>query len=187
MIEDVLGSSSQRTTSGLLAKIIVWSVVIEVIGALIIYPFWPDEIHFKNTGEKVFYSFFHSISAFNNAGFSLLTDGFYNGMIRYNYLLHTGIILLMFLGSLGMMPIFRIFSLLNIKRSMKFPWKRFDFSTKITLYFTIWIIIAGTAVFFLLEWNNTLQDKNFPGAMITSLFQSVTARNSGFNTVDIAQ
>ena len=70
---------------------------------------------------------------------------------------------------------------------MKYPLKRFDFSTKITLYFTIWLIIAAAAIFFFLERNNTLQDRNFLGAMVTSLFQSVTTRNIGFNTVDIAQ
>ena len=187
MMEDFIGKKSLMSSGGLLGKIIIWSIAIEIIGALMIYPFWSDEIPFKNTGEKVFYTIFHSISAFNNAGFSLFTNGFYNGMIRYSYLFHIAIIILMFLGSLGMMPIFNMFSLSNIRGRIKLPWKQLDFSTKIALYFTTGIVIVTMVVFYLLERNNTLQDKNFLEAMITSLFHAITPRSIGFNTVNIAQ
>ena len=67
---------------------------------------------------------------------------------------------------------------------MKNPWKNIEFGTKISLYFTVGLLIFGAVIFFLFEYNNTMAGQTESGKVITALFESMTTRNAGFNTVD---
>ena len=185
VLEDFVNRDSVLSARGMLGKVIIWSVMIEIVGALIMFFSWaPDIPQLENTGDKIFSSLFHSVSAFNNAGLSLFTDGLYNESVRDNYLVHLNVTALVFVGALGFMAIFDIFEIKKLRERIRKPWKTIQFSTKIALYFSIILVVVGTVFYFFLERDNTLEDQNTIGAMITSLFQSVT-RTSGFNTVDI--
>ncbi|MFN3917823.1 MAG: TrkH family potassium uptake protein [Flavobacteriales bacterium] len=184
-IETFVNKDSPLNTKTILGKIFFWSITIELIGAFLIFLFWlPDVPEIQDMGQRVFYSIFHSTSAFNNAGFSLFQDGLYNIHIRENYFVQIIIILLIFFGSLGFIAIFDLFEPKNLRERLKKPWKQISFATKIDLYFCLGILIVGAALFYLFEHNNTLEGKNFFEASIASLFQSIS-RTSGFNTVDI--
>ncbi|HIA36274.1 MAG TPA: TrkH family potassium uptake protein, partial [Flavobacteriales bacterium] len=115
---------------------------------------------------------------------TLFIDGLYNETIRYNYLIQVIVTVLVFFGALGFMAMFDLFSFGKLKERIKHPWKDFQFSTKIALYFSFWLVALGTIGFLVLEYNNSLSDHNLLGSLITAVFQSVT-RTSGFNTVDI--
>lgn len=184
VIEDFVSRDSLFSSKGLLGKIIIWSFVIEICGLLLMYFSWSDMVPFKSLTEKVFSSLFHSVSAFNNAGFTLFIDGLYNETIRYNYLIQVIVTVLVFFGALGFMAMFDLFSFGKLKERIKHPWRDFQFSTKIALYFSFWLVALGTIGFLVLEYNNSLSDHNLLGSLITAVFQSVT-RTSGFNTVDI--
>jgi trk system potassium uptake protein TrkH len=184
VIEDFVNKDSVMSAKGMLGRVIIWSFAIEFIGSLLLYLSWGDNIPFKTVGDKLFVSIFHSFSAFNNAGLSLFTDGFYNGYVRDNYLVHNIITLLVFLGALGFMTIFDVFGIRKIRNRIKHPWKQLEFSSKISLYFSLGLIAFGALFYFFLESGNTLQDQSFFGQITTSVFQSAT-RTSGFNTVDI--
>ncbi|MBL4755145.1 MAG: hypothetical protein JKY52_16310 [Flavobacteriales bacterium] len=179
------GHESHFTAQGMLRKIILWSFVIEVIGAVLIYYTWTNEAGFTSYSEKVFSSIFHSISAFNNGGFSLFSNGFTNEAVHLNYGLHTVIIGLMFIGTLGFIPLFDLFNYSKLKDRWQYPWKQISFSSKISIYFSLGLITLGMVAFFFLEYNNTLQGKSFLESIVTSLFQAITPRNIGFNTVDL--
>lgn len=181
------GRESHFTAKGMLRKIILWSLVIEVVGAVLIYYTWNKEAGFTSYGDKVLSSVFHSISAFNNGGFSLFTNGFTNEALALNYNLHIIIIGLMFMGTLGFIPLFDLFNYSKLKERWKYPWKQISFSTKISVYFSLGLIAFATIAFFFLEYNNTLQGKSFFESIITSLFQAITPRNIGFNTVDLKE
>ena len=181
------GHESNFTAKGMLRKIILWSLVIEVVGATLIYYTWSKEVGFTSYGDKVLSSVFHSISAFNNGGFSLFTNGFTNEALYLNYNLHIIIIGLMFMGTLGFIPLFDLFNYSKLKERWKYPWKQISFSTKISIYFSLGLIVFAMIAFFFLEYNNTLEGKSFLESVITSLFQAITPRNIGFNTVDIKQ
>jgi len=186
--EDFFGGyESHFTAKGMLRKIILWSLVIEMIGAALIYYTWTIDVGFSSYGDKVLSSVFHSISAFNNGGFSLFTNGFTNEAVYLNYNLQMIIIGLMFLGTLGFIPLFDLFNYSQLKKRWKYPWKQISFSTKISIYFSMGLIVFALIAFFLLEYNNTLEGKSFGEAIITSLFQAITPRNIGFNTVDLKQ
>src|SRR5690606_31797567 len=120
---------------------------------------WSDKLIFDSRGDQVFYSIFHSISAFNTAGFSLFTNGLNEEIVKDNYLFHNIVSLLIFIGALGFIAIFDIFSLKKIRERIKFPWKSLQFGTKIALYFSIGLVVVGTVAFYILEGNNTLANE----------------------------
>ena len=170
----------------MLRKILLWSIIFELSGAILFYfmlgndnPLTPTE------GDRVFASVFHSISAFNNAGFSTFPGGLANPHVVYNYMLHVDIFILIFFGSLGFMAMFDLFSVDNLKERMRKPWKRINFNTKVAVYFSIILVVFGSLMFFIYEYNNTLSNKNLGEKIITSIFHSISTRTAGFNTVDI--
>lgn len=184
VIEGFVSRESILSSKGMLGKIFIWSLIIEIISSLLIYILWDPHIPFKNVEEKVFFSVFHAMSAFNNAGFSLFTDGLYNEYVRYNYLVHIAIGATIFLGSLGFVAIFDLFSVTNLRKRLALPWKEVEISTKIALNFSLILVVSGAIIILIIESDKTLRDANFIEAIISSVFQSITTRTAGFNTLD---
>lgn len=188
VVEDFVNRDTFVSGRSMLGRVVLWSLAMEFLGALGMFFFWDDGLDgtvFNGVGDKIFYSFFHSVSAFNNAGISLFTDGLANEAIANNYFIHWMVTILVFLGALGMIAIFDLFSLQSLRDRMKHPWKQIRFATKIALYFSLILVVVGVVAYYFLEWNNTLgQHESSFGKFTTAVFQSVT-RTSGFNTVDI--
>ena len=147
----------------------------------------PPNLRVNNSlGNKIYYSIFHSISAFCNAGFSLFPDGLYQKGVRSSYILHLVFVLIITFGSLGFSAIQDIFSPKKMRERLAMPWKQWSLSTRIAVNMTLFLTILGMIGFYLLERNKpALQDKNLLEALITSLFQSATTRTAGFNTVEL--
>ena len=105
--------------------------------------------------QNVFYALFHSVSAFNNAGFSLWTDNLYDISVRHSYFIQFVIMFLIFFGGLGFFAIQDIFLPHNIRKRRKTKWKGLQLGTKIALYTSLILILVG-ALFFLharIRWN----------------------------------
>ena len=134
-------------------------------------------------------SIFHSVSAFNNAGFTLFTDGLHNSLIHNSFNLHIIIGILILFGAIGFPVIDDILSVNRIKKRIKNTFKSHNLglklNTRISLYTSIVLIIFGMIMFYFLEQNNSLNNMTIYSQLITSFFQSVT-RTAGFNTVDIS-
>lgn len=184
VIEGFINKDSVFSLRSMFGKIVFWSLIIELIGSILIYIFWSHEIPFSGRKEKIFFSVFHAVSAFNNAGFSLFTDGLYNEYVRFNFLVHIVFAVIIFFGSLGFLNMFDIFSVVKLRERLKYPWKDLEMGSKIALYLSIGLISSGAALFFLLEYGNSLNEMNFLESVITSVFQAVVPRTAGFNTVD---
>ncbi|MFZ6052657.1 TrkH family potassium uptake protein [Halocola ammonii] len=186
VIEDFVNRDTALSAQGMLRKVFLWAFTIEILGALGFYIFW-GEVTFANRGDRIFNSIFHSVSSFNNAGISLFSNGFYETGIRENYIIHWIIIILIFAGSIGMVALFDMFDIKRLRDRMRNSWKTISFSTKIALYFTIALTILTAVPYFILEYDNTLADKSFFGKFTATMFQAVTPRSCGFNTVDYHQ
>lgn len=186
LIKDLLSAEQLSDTRRILRAIIKWSLFIEIAGSFLLYFSWGNAIHFASNKEKVFSSVFHAISAFNNAGFSLFSDNLYpiglNNMVQFQLI----IALLVVTGGLGFFVLQDLFGISNIRQRFNLRWKSYHISTKITLRMTGVLLLTGTLVFFILEKNGVLAGKDFGNAFVTSLFQSVTTRTAGFNTIDMA-
>ncbi len=186
MVQDFFSSGSLFDAKGLLRQIIFLTILIETAGTILVYSLWDPAIPFASFGEKIFYSLFHTVSAFNNAGFSLFTDGLNDPLVNKSYILHLCFASIIFFGSLGFPAIRDIFSIDSMRERMRLPWKKFQLSTQIALYGSLILIVFGAFIFYVIEKDNMMPDQNYFEAIITSVFQSVTCRSTGFNTVSIS-
>ncbi|MFZ7905789.1 TrkH family potassium uptake protein [Staphylococcus hominis] len=156
----------------LIKYLAIYSFLTELIGALCLsLSFIPK----FGVGRGLFLSLFTAVSAFNNAGFAL----FKNNLIDFSNdpVIIITITFLIVLGGLGH---FVIVDLINCKKI-----NRLSFHSKIVLSTTCILIIFGTILFFLLEQSNTLNNMGLIEKLGNALFQSVTTRTAGFNSIDM--
>lgn len=187
MIRDFMSEDSLFNAKGMLKQIIIFTLLIECIGAFLIYLSWDVNTPFyDDAGEMIFQSVFHSISAFCNAGFSLMSGGLNEDYLQNAYILHLVVGMLIIFGSLGFPALRDIFGINNIRARLATPWKRWKLSTRIAVWATFALVLFGMGAFYLLESNTEiLAGKIGFQQLVTSFFQSVTTRTAGFNTVDI--
>jgi trk system potassium uptake protein TrkH len=153
--------------------VLIFTAITELGGALFLlvrfsqdFPFW----------HAVYQSMYHAVSAFNNAGFSLFTDNLvgYQG----DPIVNLAVMGLIVHGGIGFIVQYEVLSYL---RGVQ---KRLSVHTKIVLITTTILISSGAILFYLFERNHVLKDVPILTKVLASLFQSVTPRTAGFNTVD---
>lgn len=188
IIQDHLSSENLVSATSLLRKVVFLTIIIETLGAIAIFMSWEEQLtssdQFESLGEKIFYCIFHSISAFCNGGFSLFPDGLNDGdfKVRQMYGMHFIIAFIIVLGSMGFTSIEEIFSLKTLKNLFNKPWRHWELGTRVAVSASFWLVLIGTIGFMVLEYSN-LSEKTILESFVTSLFQSVTTRTAGFNTV----
>ncbi|MCB8994665.1 MAG: ATPase [Bacteroidales bacterium] len=186
LLKDFLSTEKISDSRNLLREIFIFSLVIEITAAVLLYFSWNpgDTLSGQN---RAFYALFHSVSAFNNAGFSLFTDGLFQDVIRNAYAFHIIIMVLIFLGGIGFMNINHYSRFIKQRVILGQKWVKLNVSARLALITSILLIFSGAIVFFILEKNKSLADHHLNGQIIISFFQSVTTRTAGFNTIDIGQ
>ena len=157
-------------------KVILSVIVIEFIGTVILFFEFIKKFGFL---KAVYYSFFHSVSAFCNAGFSLFSDNLYG--FKNSFIINMTIPLLIFLGGIGFSTILNCYNVLRKKE------KRLTSTTKLSIKISIFLVIIGMVAMFILEYSNksTIGNLSFGQKLEASFFQSVTTRTAGFNTISI--
>ena len=183
LVQRSLDVTSGQNTKMLFRRIILSTLIIELLGVVALFFAWDKEV-FESFSQRLFYSIFHSISAFNNAGFSLFTDGFADVLVRYNYVVHFFLAVLIILGSLGFPSVQDVFSKKRLRlffRGQRYP---LEVNTRLVLKATSIVLVLGMVVFFAAEYQR-FEGEGFWGLLSDSFFQSVVTRTAGFNTVDI--
>ena len=183
-VNEILHTSHISETKNMIKMVVLTSLIIELIGTIFLYYQWGESLQFSNLKEQLFYSVFHSVSAFNNAGFTLFTDGFTNPIVQNSYYLHITIALLVILGGIGFTTIGETFRFGNIINYFRRRETTFSLQSRISLISSLVLILLGTVLFYGIERSGVLSDMNLTESMITSFFQSVTSRTAGFSTVD---
>jgi trk system potassium uptake protein TrkH len=169
---------NQFTISGivrLVKYVLMITLLIEGIGAVALSGFFIP-IYGKTTG--IMYGIFHSVSAFCNAGFDLIGNGqSFMPFVSSGYF-NLVIITLVIIGGLG----FSV--LLDIAKVKSF--RKLSLHSKIVLSITGILLVSGFVLFLILEYTNplTLGELSFGDKVTAALFQSVTPRTAGFNTID---
>ena len=158
-------------------NILLGTLMFEGIGAIILATRFYDEFGLLGAIRR---GVFHSISAFCNAGFDILGhETQFNSLVDYVYdpIVNLTIMALIIIGGLGFFVWGDIY-----KR------KRLSTHTKIVLSATTILIVSGTILYMIFEFNNpkTIGDMNFLQKLLASSFQSVTTRTAGFNTISQA-
>lgn len=178
-----------------LKKIITVTFAIEAIGAVMLF-FSITDSAVHGFGHRIYFSVFHAVSAFCNAGFSPLKNSLFEATFRFNYLFQLIIALLVIFGGLGFPIIFNswkffVYKIGNtFKRLLKkrektyLPWV-LNLNSKVIISTTAILLISGTIFVLIFEYNNTLTEHHsFFGKFIVSFFGSVTTRTAGFNSID---
>lgn len=169
---------NQFTLSGLVKLtryIIIATFVIETLGALFLSTkFIPT----YGLGKGIWFSIFHSISAFCNAGFDIIG----NSMEPFvgSFIVNITVSVLVIVGGLG----YSVY--INLTETRKF--KRLLLHTKLVLILTAIFLIIGFVFFLIVEYNNpeTIGNLSFSNKILASFFQSVVPRTAGFNSVSMA-
>ena len=177
VIQEALNEFKLQGVVRLTRNIIGITFLIEGIGALILaLRFVP----MYGWGKGLYFSVFHAISAFCNAGFDLM--GGYRSFTDFtdDFIVNFTIMGLIVCGGLG----FSV--LLDIYRNRHF--RKWSLHTKLVVCVTAALITMGALFFFIVEFNNpaTLGSQNWRGKILGALFQSVTSRTAGFSTIDQA-
>jgi trk system potassium uptake protein TrkH len=178
VMQNVMGEMSKINLIALLRYIVGITIFFETVGAVFLYFTFRNE--FSSNIKAVYYSIFHSVSAFCNAGFALYPDSFEGFVLNYN--INYVISLLIIFGGLG----FVVYVDLRKNLFKRGGYKRLSLHSKIVLTTTAALLVAGIVGFFISEYNNTMQDMNFGDRLLASFFQSVTCRTAGFNTISQA-
>ena len=199
LIKDVLNSDMLSTVGRLIVSILGVTAAIELVGAALLFVAWPDGS--LDLVHRVYYSVFHSVSAFCNAGFCLYADNFerYTGRTGFVVIVATLIVL----GGLGfsvLMNLGRIIrarlrpsrtaaeQIRRLKRGtseVHFGGRRLSLHSKIVLSTTVVLLVVGFILFFVTESFGPTQSPGWKNKVLAAFFQSVTARTAGFSTVKI--
>ena len=151
--------------------------LIELAGAISLFTVIKNDA--GGVGKKIFYSLFHSISAFCNAGFSL----YENSLHRFsnNITVSVTIGLLIILGGIGYPVLLTVF--FAIKN--KIMGKRYiiDTQTTIVLFTTIILLLFGFLFIFFNEYDGVLKDLSLREKILISAFQSISPRTAGYETI----
>jgi len=179
IIQEGFHHSSSRNVKSLILNIVLFTFTVELSGAVLLFIRWKN----KYSGLKAaFISIFHSVSAFCNAGFSLFSNSLES--FRFDHWINAVIILLIVLGGLGFLVHLEGKEILQGLRARKRI--RMTLHTKMVLVVTGVLIFLSWALFLVMEWNRALQGYTFDEKLMTSLFQIITPRTAGFNTLNLS-
>jgi potassium uptake TrkH family protein len=191
-VRDFIAQDTLKDVLKTALNIVVFTISVELIGALFIYSSILDNPEIK---DKFFFSIFHSISAFCNAGFSTLTAGLSESYIQFNYFMQWIVMSLIVFGGLGYNIIFNFYQYIKTYVLEFFDRKRIHkqisimtLNSKIVLYTTGILLVGGFVFLWISEYNNTMNlHSSWFGKITSTAFNSVTPRTAGFNTIDFTQ
>lgn len=191
LLKELFSTETMNNLFKLLAKILILTFLIEIIGALVIYSsLEPDH------QNKLLFSIFHSVSAFCNAGFSTSPDNLNSPEIQNNTILQASVASLVILGGIGFPMLTALYAKLKyfiagIIRKLQgklkpvIPEKK-NVTANIVLFMTVLLILGGAFLYYLFESGSSMKGLDNFRMVIASLFGSISARTAGFNIIDIS-
>ncbi|WP_221567794.1 TrkH family potassium uptake protein [Alkalihalobacillus sp. TS-13] len=174
LVKQALNQTNIGGVIYLVKRLFFFSIIIETIAALFLFLYWAPHMGWKH---GLYSAIFHSISAFNNAGFSIYSDS----LIRFvgDPIVNLIISILFIVGGIGFTVLFDIFKTSH--------YRKLSLHSKLMLVGTLITNILAIFIIFILEYNNpgTLGNLSFSNKVWASYFQGVVPRTAGFNTIEI--
>ncbi|MFG6191951.1 TrkH family potassium uptake protein [Nonomuraea sp. JJY05] len=160
-------------------KVVVFSLGCEAVAAVVLTTRFAVG-YGEPLGRAAYLGAFHSVTAFNNAGFALWPDS----LMRFvgDPWICLTIALAVIVGGLGFPVVF------ELARTWRHP-RKWSVLTRVTVGVSVTLLVVGTLVFLMTEWRNprTLGALDDPGKLLAAFFTAVMPRSAGFNTLDISQ
>jgi trk system potassium uptake protein TrkH len=183
-IQQSMDTQELAGAKSLITSIIAMTLMFELAGTLCLLPRFSHDF---GPGYGVWLALFHSVSAFNNAGFSL----FSTSLMQYVHSpwVNGVITLLVIMGGIGYQVIMEAFMWLRHRLRGSRERTAFSLHFKIVTSTTVMLLLLGTLALLYAEYGNpnTLGVLNLPEKLTAAWFQSVIARTAGFNSIDIGQ
>ncbi len=195
MLKDATNSEKIGEVFSVLKKILFITFIVEFIGGIFIY-FSLNNSEIAHIKDRLFFSAFHAVSGFCNAGFSTLENSLYEPDFRFNYPLQIILAVLFILGGIGFPIVLNIYKyikysitnlILKIRKNRPLPYSPWviNLNTRIVILTTFVLLATGTIGFYAFEYNNTLAEHNWFGKIVTAFFSAATPRTAGFSVIDI--
>lgn len=177
VVQDSFTHSGDRNPAEILKSVIMFTLVMEGLGAGVLFFRFLSRF---SVGEAAYQAVFHAVSAFCNAGFSLFSESFIQ--FQNDWIINLTLMALIVTGGIGFLVIAeaRIWFGLEERRLA-----RLSLHSKIVLSTTAILTLTGAFLILCMEWGNTLAELPPSQRFLAALFQSVTARTAGFNTLPI--
>ncbi len=184
-LQSLVGEESFGKIRRTVVMIGVMTFTIELAGAGALWVSLGSH-QFSGAPDRLFFSVFHAVSAFCNAGFALTSDNLAVDSLHQNTGVLVSIMGLIVLGGLGF-PV-----ILSLIRLLRLPWQRkrrqrFPLHARLVLFATGFLIVAGTAGLFFLEQNHSMAGMPAGERLLASAFHSVSSRTAGFNTIPLGE
>lgn len=176
ILQEAMNQSSMEGIVRLIRRVLLYSLIIEACGAVILMIRWAFDMPL---GQAIYYGVFHAVAMFNNAGFDLF--GGYRSLTGYVYdpVVNIVVMFLIVSGGIGFIV---LSDLIDFRKQRKL-----SLHSKVVLTTTAALLLVGFIIIFIFEFTNprTLGSLNWGGKFFGALFQSVTPRTAGANTIDI--
>lgn len=176
ILQEAMNQSSMEGIVRLIRRVLLYSLIIEACGALILSIRWAFDMPI---GQAIYYGVFHAVTMFNNAGFDLFGD--FRSLTGYVYdpVVNVVVMFLIVSGGIGFIV---LSDLIDFRKQ-----RRLSLHSKVVLTMTTTLLLVGFIVILIFEFTNprTLGSLNWGGKFFGALFQSVTPRTAGANTIDI--
>lgn len=193
LIKDLIDSEKNASQIfSTLRNILFLTFLIEGLGTWMIYTVMADY-----SWHGLYIALFHAVSAFCNAGISVIPDGLSNPALADNYALLHIISFLVIFGGLGFPILFNIWrwikhtvdnlmrKLFGKRRNYVYTSRIITSNSAIVLFATLFLLTTATLLFFVTEYNNILADKSLWGKLSTAFFLAVTPRTAGFSVFNV--
>jgi trk system potassium uptake protein TrkH len=180
LLQEAFNQDSSEGIVRLIKNVMIYSFLIEAVGAVLLTGAWAGQM---GASQALYFAVFHSVSLFNNAGFDLFGQitGPFSGFTSMvdDYFVNFISMALVILGAIGF---FVLADFVEFRQR-----RRLTLHSKVVLVTTGALIIVGTIILFLFEFNRTLAPLTMFDKFVTSFFQAVVPRTAGVSTVDISQ
>ncbi|WP_188540808.1 TrkH family potassium uptake protein [Paenibacillus segetis] len=182
VLQEAMNHNSMEGILSLIRRVMIYSLVIESIGALILAARWSFEMPFS---QALYFGVFHSISFFNNGGFDLFgtIHGPFGSLTRYTAdpIVNMVVMVMVFLGGIGFIV---ISDLVNYRST-----RRLSLHSKVVLSMSTFLVVFGAIVIFAMEATNpaTLKSMSVGEGIFASFFHSINSRSGGLSTLSVAQ
>lgn len=174
LIAQSMGTESLEGIVKLVKHVLIITFSVETLGAALLSVRFIPELGLL---RGIWYSIFHSVSAFCNAGFDIIGDG--QSVVSYSRdpLVLLTLAFLVIIGGLG----FIVWEDILKKKSFR----KLSMYSKTVMLATVFLLVIGTVLYFVMEYDNplTMGDEELGYKLLTSFFQSVTTRTAGFASV----
>ena len=180
LLQDTLNLNTMSGLSNFIKKVVLGTFIIEGLGAILYMTVFIPEFGIRG----VWISIFTSVSAFCNAGIDIISE---NSLCNYisNPVVNITTCLLIILSGLGYIVWWDVINLFKNRKNKKIKFRNLTLHSKIVLSATAMLVVVGTILIFIFEYNNpsTIQNLSLFDKVQASLFQSVTTRTAGFFTI----